>query len=106
MSRAPAPGDLVVYRTLSGVGVARAEIVRDRIVTAFPWRQAERRWDRRRFRIDRRDVVAALPRETDPAPIADQFNVLTNRRAAERMQANRVFDQRVGRVLAAIGEEA
>lgn len=98
----PAVGDLVVYRTLSGAGVARVQLVRERHLTAFAWRQGDRRWERRNFRIDREFVVARLDADTDPATIADQLNVLTNRRASERMQANRAFERRVDRLAALI----
>lgn len=102
MTREPATGDLVVYRTLSGAEVARVDLVREGHVSAFPWRQADRRYDRRRFRVFRRDLVKVLGPDVDPAPIADELNALTNRRAAERMKANRVFDQRVDRLLASV----
>lgn len=93
-----ANGDLVVFRTASEAGVARVDLVRDRHVTAFPWRQADRRWDRRRFRLDRGNLLAVLPEGTDPAPIADQFNVLRNQRDAERAAARTMFEQRVDRL--------
>lgn len=104
MTREPAIGDLVVYRTACDAGVARVDIVRDRHVTVFPWRQADRRWDRRRFRLDRASIRAILPAETDPAPIADEFNVLRNQREAERAAARALFNQRVDRFAFALAE--
>lgn len=100
--RSPAPGHLIVYRALSSVAVGRVDMVRERSLSAFPWRQGDRRWDRRLSRVDRRDVLAVLSGSTDPAPIADQFNVLVNRRAAEKAAAQRLFDERVKRVVSSL----
>lgn len=99
MTRAPAPGDIVVYRTHSGAEVARVDLVRPTHVSAFPWRQADRRWERRRSRVFRRDLVKVLGPETDPATIADHLNVLANRWDAERRAAVRAFEERVSSFL-------
>jgi hypothetical protein len=101
----PAPTDLVVFRTLSGAGVARVDLVREKHVTGFAWRQADRRWERRNMRIARKHILAVLGRDADPVPVADALNVLTNRRASERMQANRLFDARVDRLIASLQKE-
>lgn len=99
----PRVGDLVVFRTMTDGGIARVDLVRDRHVTAFPWRQADRRWERRRSRIDRRSVVAVLPGDADPAPIADQLNVLRNLRAAERQKLDAAHRTRLQGLLAQLG---
>jgi hypothetical protein len=101
----PVPADLVVFRTLSGAGVARVDLVREKHVTGFAWRQGDRRWERRNMRIGREHILAVLERDADPAPIADALNVLTNRRASERMQASRRFDARVDQLVAALRKE-
>lgn len=93
------PGQLVVFDAVDSYAIGRVELVRADTVTVYPWRDGDRRWDGLRRKVKRNRLVSTLPPETDPAPLADQFNALANRRDAERRQARARFHRNIRKLL-------
>lgn len=102
MSADLAPGDLIVFASkgcATGVFadhlVARVEAVRDRDLTAFPWRGGDRRWEKRRFRIDLNKVVQRLPDDADVEAVFDRLNVLRNERDLRKARLERDYRAKI-----------
>lgn len=91
-------GSLVLFSQGTAHRIGRVETVRSKGCSVFPWLAAQRRFDRRRSRVNAADLLGVLPAGSRPAELSQLLEHLREKRDRQRARAMDEYREEIAHI--------